>query len=114
MDESPVLALAEVIVRDGAAWQEFTAQELPPLMAAMRQVPGFLKVSVFSEEGARHWLALSWWRDRDTLIEWHRTPAHKRIEAWAEANEARIGLWIGFTESLEGFVIGEGVGAPKT
>lgn len=42
----------------------------------------------------RTFLALSWWRDRDSLKAFYRHPEHQAMVRWADGGERPFDLWI--------------------
>ena len=50
------------------------------MFAAMAKAKGFMGMRLFrSDEPAPMYLAISWWKDRQALVDWYYHPAHQKL-----------------------------------
>ena len=79
---SPIMAVASVRFKTGADSKATTglADGSEQMLEAMKRAKGFMGMRLFqSDEKEPMYVIISWWKDRQALVDWYYHPAHQMV-----------------------------------
>jgi heme-degrading monooxygenase HmoA len=82
---SPIMTVATIAFKAGAPFggpgsDSGLGKEFPQMLAAMKHAKGFMGLRLLqSNDNPPIFVAISWWKDKKSLVDWYYHPAHMKL-----------------------------------